>query len=552
MPLTVMVVAGGGFQGLGILEAVHAIPGVRAIVLDSTTDAPGELFVERYVVAPPLEAPEFPDFLLETVRGEGVTLVLPATQRELRVLATLASELKSLGADAAVCSDSLLDVLLDKHALYRALGAAGFPVQQPVDLTPEAPFPLFGRPRAGWGGRDVHRLRGPGDLSDDTATLRTLSQSHVWVPWLGSFDEFSADFAIDFRGDVSRFTLRRRVRTSGGYAVVSDSEDLAQAEILLQRLAGWLAAQGGAGLFNVQLLLTPDDGMLVSDINPRHGTSSGHALAEGNSLVAFLLGCGRESPRRFVRTVRSLAQQVLPRFPVGSIRGVVFDLDDTLLDHKRWIIDRMRIAADSLAGAIDPTLLLEQAYLAVEEGEHARLIDVITERLRMPALHPDLLAAYRAAVPARAVIFPEVADVLALLRAQGLKLAILTDNPPASQRAKLAACEWLERAFDVVVFSRDCGAEKPSAEPFRQVADRLGLPAASLLMVGDNAARDALGAVRAGWLACMLIDRAGGRSRVHLDLMGEVMPDVAERTWIAPDLRALPLLQRIAMPAGEA
>lgn len=142
--------------------------------------------------------------------------------------------------------------------------------------------------------------------------------------------------------------------------------------------------------------------------------------------------------------------------------------------------------------------------------------------------------------------------MLGLLRAQGLKLALLTDNPPSSQRAKLAACEWLEGAFDVVVFSREWGAEKPSAEPFRQVADRLGLPATSLLMVGDNAARDAVGAIRAGWLACMLVDRPGGRSRVHLDLLGAVLPDVAGSTWIAPDLRVLPLLQRIAIPGGGA
>lgn len=547
MPLTVAVVAGGGFQGLGILEAIHAIPGARAIVLDSTTDAPGELFADRYLVAPPLDAAEFPAFLLDTVRAEGVRLVLPATQRELRVLAGMASDLKALGADAAVCSEALLDMLLDKHALYRALHGAGFPVQQPVTLAPDSPYPLFGRPRAGWGGRDVYRLRDPSDLPGDAAMLAALSQSHVWVPWLASFDELSADFAIDFRGEVSAITLRRRVRVSGGYAIVSDSEDVDAASVLLQRLAGWLSGQGGAGLFNVQLLLTPDGGMLVSDLNPRHGTSSGHALAEGNHLVAFLLGMGRKTPRRPVRTVRSLEQHVLPRFAAGSIRGVVFDLDDTLLDHKRWIVDRMRIAAQSLSGKVDPTLLLEQTYLAVEEGEFARLIDVVTERLGIPLLHGDLLTAYRAAVPERAVIFPEVADVLGALRGQGLMLGLLTDNPPSSQRAKLAACEWLERQFDAVVFSREHGAEKPAQEPFRVVADRLGLAPASLLMVGDSAARDGLGAIRAGWRACMLVDRPGGRGRVHSVLMNEVLPGVAERIWVAPDLRALPFLQRIAV-----
>lgn len=552
MPVTVAVIAGGGFQGQGIIEAIHAVQDARVIVLDSNIDAPGELFADRYLAAPPLEAPEFRSFLLDTVRREGVSLALPATQRELRVLAELAAELKLLGADTAVCPLPLLDVLLDKSRLYEALHHAGFPVQRPVALEASAPFPLFGRPRVGWGGRGVRVLQALSDVTGGDEAIAELSQSHMWVAWLASFDELSADFAIDFAGNVSHITLRRRIRTSGGYAVVSDSEDYPAAIELMKRLAGWLVSHGGVGLLNVQLLVTPGGGLVVSDINPRHGTSSGHARAEGNHLVAFLLGGGRGAHLRCVRTVRSLAQHVLPRFEAGSIRGVVFDLDDTLLDQKQWIVDRMRIAATALAPMIDPALLLEQAYLAVEEGEYARLIDVVTDRLNIPSLHAQLLAAYRLAVPDRAVVFTEVADVLAILRTQGLKLALLTDNPPPSQRAKLAACEGLEGAFDVVVFSREHGAEKPALAPFRAVADRLGLPPASLLMVGDSAARDALGAIRAGWLACLLVDRPGGRSRMHAGLLGEIFPDVAARTWTTPDLRILPSLLRIATRAGEA
>jgi len=546
MPLTVAVVAGGGFQGLGILEAIHAVPGARAIVLDSTTDAPGELFADRYLVAPPLDAPEFRNFLLETVRNEGVTLVLPATQRELKVLSALVAELKGLGAETAVCPGPLLDMLLDKQALYSALRRAGFPRQQPVEPGPEAPFPLFGRPRTGWGGREVVVIRDRVELSGAMERFPGLTQSHVWVPWLASFEEFSADFAVDFRGQVSRITLRRRVRTSGGYAVVSDSVDHPPAAAMAARLAGWLADQGAVGLFNVQLLLTPDGMLLVSDVNPRHGTSGGHAHAEGNHLVAFLLGRGGASVRRPVRTVRALAQHVLPHFAAGDIRGVVFDLDDTLLDHKQWIVDRMRMAAASLADVIDPARLVEHAYFAVEEGEHARLIDVVTHRLGIESLHGDLLAAYRASVPGRAVLFPEVADVLRALRSTGVRLGLLTDNPPASQRAKLAACEGLEEAFDAVVFSREHGAEKPAPEAFAAVADRLGLPPASLLMVGDSAARDALGAIRAGWLACMLVDRPGGRGRPHMGLMSTVVPDMVARVWVGRDLRMLPSLLRMA------
>ena len=58
-----------------------------------------------------------------------------------------------------------------------------------------------------------------------------------------------------------------------------------------------------------------------------------------------------------------------------------------------------------------------------------------------------LLPAYRAALRAQAVLYADVLDVLGNLRRQGLRLALLTDNPPASQRAKIAAAPGLLQIY---------------------------------------------------------------------------------------------------------
>ena len=268
-----------------------------------------------------------------------------------------------------------------------------------------------------------------------------LARTHLWTPFLERFDELSADFAIDFEGRVSRVTLRRRVRTSGGFAVVSQSVNDRPAMRQVDALVSWLRGQGACGLFNVQLLCTPEGRCLVSDVNPRHGTSSGHALAEQNNLVAFMVGepdAGGE--RRPVRTVRSLTQQPIPLLVPGTIHGVVLDLDDTLIDQQRWMLDRMAIASATLADEVAPETLMLHAYCALEQGEHARLIDVVCERLGRMDVQARLLAAYQQARPTRGdTCFPEVRDVLRQLREQGMALALLTDNPPDAQRAKLAA-----------------------------------------------------------------------------------------------------------------
>lgn len=544
MPLTIAVIAGGGFQGQGILDAVHAMPGARAVVVDSTSDAPGELFADHYVVAPPLDQATFDDFLCDLVRAENVDLVVPSTQRELRRLANLSARLSAIGVLAAVCPASLLDILLDKQILYEAFAELGLSSQSPLPLASCAVFPIFGRVRSGWGGRDAIVIRSSEDLASHD--IDSLSKSHLWVPWLDGFEEFSADFAIDFRGRLSPLTLRRRVRTSGGFAVVSDSCRDERLYRLVERVADWLVERKGRGIFNVQVLHTADGQLHVSDVNPRHGTSATHALAEGNNLVAFLLGVESHRTLRPVRTVRSLDQHSMPHFELRGIRGVAFDLDDTLIDHKRWIYDRMERAVDGLAADVDTANVMLHTYLALEEGEHARLIDVVTDRLGLPALHAPLLSAYRAALPERASVFPEVCDVLKTLKKQGLKLALITDNPPDAQRAKLAAAGSLRELFDGEIFSREQGAEKPDRAPFDAAAGCLGLPPEELLMVGDNPARDAFGSLRAGWQSCLVVDRPGGRYRGHRELMLRAAPEIAARIWFAPDLRVLPMALRPA------
>ncbi|WP_267226282.1 HAD-IA family hydrolase [Dyella silvae] len=541
MRLNVLLVAGGGFQGQSLVDAIRLGQDVRVIVADSVADNIGRFVADCYRVAPPLsDERSFREFIEALVQEERVDLVLPCTNRELVALASIRDSLEKLGARVAVSERSLLDILADKLAVYQALQAANIPVQRVVPLTAEATLPLFGKPRSGWGGIDTRTLRTAEDLN--AINLVELASSHCWVPWLEHFEEVSADFAIGFGREISRITLRRRVRTSGGFAVISDSIHDESVHGIVREVADWLAHRGGVGIFNVQVLRGQDGALYVSDINPRHGTSSGHAAAEGNHLVAFLMQGKQPEYIRPVRTVRELGMRAIP-LPEGTAwAGVVFDLDDTLIDHKRWMMDRLRLASVAMASIVDAGSLLRAGYIAVEEGPHDRLIDIIVDRLGIPQHRDRLLEAYRSAVPARAEVFPEVRDVLRELRRMGIRIGLLTDNPPASQQAKLRAMDGMEQMFDAVVFSREHGGEKPGKQGFDEVASRLGLPPSSLLMVGDHPWRDAIGALEAGYAACMLVSRQGTRFNVNSALLGEVFFDVSPRIWSDRDLRALPFI----------
>ena len=80
-----------------------------------------------------------------------------------------------------------------------------------------------------------------------------------------------------------------RVRTAGGFAVVSDTVEDAEVEGLVRRFAAWAAQRGGRGLFNVQVLRR-GEARFVSDVNPRLGhvgrALAGERLQPGRSCSA--------------------------------------------------------------------------------------------------------------------------------------------------------------------------------------------------------------------------------------------------------------------------
>lgn len=536
----VLIVSGGGFQGLGLLEAAQRLPGVRPHIADVHAQSVTRYLCADFHVLPPLaDEVTYIDALERLIAEQAITAVLPATAYELPLLARLREPLAQRGVVVAVCATPLLDILLDKRKTATYLSDHGLPIQPGVDPhTHDFTTPLFGRPLAGWGGRGTRLLRTTQER--DVAGAADELDQCLWTAYLERFEEFSADFAIDAAGTVSPIVLRRRLRTSGGFAVISGSSfdpDLLQ---LSRRTAVALASDGGDGFFNVQLLRADADASaVVSDINPRFGTSSGHGLGEGVNLLAHVLGLdSNPSPatRRPVLTVRRLADIHVPRLQ-SRPAGVVFDLDDCLIDHKLWFARKASAAWRAVARDwCDRDAFELEAFGLIDEGERRRFIDLLCQRLGWDdARHQELLETFRQA-RVDTPVHADVAACLASLRQAGLRIGLLTDNPPATQRQKLDGAGAALGHFDAVVFARETGAEKPAASGFLAVAEALGLPPTQLCMVGDNLFRDALGALRAGYGAAILLQRAGGFVQAHPGLAGSLSATADHRLARAPDL----------------
>ncbi len=189
--------------------------------------------------------------------------------------------------------------------------------------------------------------------------------------------------------------------------------------------------------------------------------------------------------------------------------AVLFDLDCTLTDRpatvRRFAAEFVkfndRLLADAAAVAAAITAADGNGY-----APRPAVCDAVG-RLAWRGAPPsaaELLSFWRDRFPAATAARAGASDVLADLRAAGVRTAVVSNGAGDTQRRKLAAA-GLAGVADAVVVSGEVGCRKPDPAIFRLALDRLGATAADAWFVGDHPVLDMDGARRAGlttvWMA---------------------------------------------------
>jgi len=205
---------------------------------------------------------------------------------------------------------------------------------------------------------------------------------------------------------------------------------------------------------------------------------------------------------------------------------VLFDLDDTLVDHRAAATTAFRHAVGrwSPGSTHDLDVLLE-LWQQLEHEEYDNYLsgacthaEQRVRRLKrfLPALgvdggNADALTAefqhYLDAYVAAWAPFTDVDATLDELEMAGIGVAVLTNGEPRQQRLKLERTGLVDR-FARILTPIEVGAPKPHPEAFATACTMLGLDLARTAYVGDNLEVDAVGAVAAG-LHGIWLDRPG-------------------------------------------
>ncbi|GAA4596445.1 HAD family hydrolase [Planotetraspora phitsanulokensis] len=212
-----------------------------------------------------------------------------------------------------------------------------------------------------------------------------------------------------------------------------------------------------------------------------------------------------------------------------TIRGVLFDIDDTLFDYsssERTGVLR-HLTAEGLLGLFPSPDDAVAIWREIMEEEYARFLEgkltfagqQITRarrflshvgRVPLGGISDDeadlWFARYRGLRDEVWAAFPDADPVLRRL-APRFRLGIVSNSSLSHQQGKLRAIGLLDHFGEAIVCALEHGAAKPDARIFLAGCAALGLPAHQVAYVGDKYEIDAVGAHTAG-LRSYWLDRA--------------------------------------------
>jgi len=187
------------------------------------------------------------------------------------------------------------------------------------------------------------------------------------------------------------------------------------------------------------------------------------------------------------------------------IKGVVFDLDNTLLDFMKMKEFAVKAA---IKGMIEAGLKVneDKSYIEINSiyeefgWENQKVFDVFLEKTIGHVDNKFLAAgivAYRRAREANLMAYPNVNKTLLTLSKSGIKLGVVSDAPSREAWMRIYYLN-LHHYFDVVITYDDSGERKPSPKPFQLALNGMGLRPEETIMIGDWPERDLVGAQQIG------------------------------------------------------
>ena len=200
------------------------------------------------------------------------------------------------------------------------------------------------------------------------------------------------------------------------------------------------------------------------------------------------------------------------------IKGIIFDLDDTLAPESAFAFSGFRAAARFISEttAQDSTMLYQRMKEIFDRGDRRHIFNHIVDEYGISGIFPDigtLVNLYREHMPdSEYRLYPDAIEYLPRF-SQRYKCALVTDGFFSAQQNKITVL-GIGGLFSPVIINHTRETFKPSPHSYATVLAQWNLEPEEVAAAGDNPAKDFLTPNRLGMLT-LRIKRKGIYARLR-------------------------------------
>lgn len=255
----------GGLTGVYLAKRLSRYAGLSILGSDVSSTNVGSLFVSEVVGLPPALDESFVPELGAVLNAKGIDFYLPTHSGETRIVSKYEDAIRKLAPTTAfmVSPFETFLALDDKASLAANLKAAGIPTPRLYEEGEASPdsYPLFMKRKMGSGGAGAGMVLSP---CAHSALASDYPDALFFEVIEGA--EITVDCMFDENGTLLAFNQRRRVKTMGGAAVVTENDYSVDLKRWIEALA---SSWKFRGCVNFQCIIG-ESGPYFTDVNLRY------------------------------------------------------------------------------------------------------------------------------------------------------------------------------------------------------------------------------------------------------------------------------------------
>ena len=426
------------------------------------------------------------DNLITICKKDGINLVIPTIDTDLLVLSEKKDGFEQIGTKVLISEPDMIRVCRDKNLTSQFFRDCGLKAPMPVNDWKKynGGYPAFIKPKDGSSSINAFKVNDESELELYASQI----DDYIVQPFVDG-REYTIDIFCDWDGNPISIVPRERLRVRAGEVLKTE---IRMDEKMIEESRKLCVAFRPCGPMTVQLIRDDRGTDWFIEINPRYGGGAPLSMKAGaksaEAILKLLSGdhveyCGNIADGA---VYSRFDQSICINEAKCTIKGVIFDLDDTLYSEKDYVRSGYKAVSDYLND--DYT---DRLWRLFEEKKPA--IDVLLNEIDRESEKEAVLDVYRNHIP-DITLYDGAREIVQELQRQAIRVGIITDGRPEGQRNKIKAL-GLDKliADENIIITDELGGiqfRKPCDIAFRILQNRWRLNMDEMVYIGDNPTKD--------------------------------------------------------------